>query len=585
MAFQTAISIEDALNRIRRGEYAMPAIQRDYVWHQNQVTWLFDSIMRGYPISSFLFWTVRGEDVHGYKFYDFLTDYREDFQIRGNEKKVMASDRFTAILDGQQRLTSLYIGFMGTFAWRVKNGRKYENTESSRPTRRLYLNISQNLDPNDEEDGRIYEFKFIADMDSKVADICEYEGSQWFRVGKILDISGYSALSKFIKDNNLPEFAVENIGRLEGVVRERIINFYLEEESDLHKALNIFIRINTGATQLTFSDILMSIAISYWTRKDPIASFNRLVDDVRNIGFSIDKDFILKTFLFLYSKDIHYKATNFKQQTALQLEEKWDDISECIKEAFRLTKTFGYAEHLPSTRAIIPIVYYLYHRGIWNGFSTSVAYRDDRKVICSWLHKALLRKIFGRSSDAMLIRIRRAFTYDISTPISPDLTHFPADRIKENLGDSMAISDEFLEQLLHTQKDHPDAFPILALLFPHLDYKNNDFHKDHMHPRALVNSFDVSDCQDDDKKYYTDPDWWNSSVNLQMLGSNENQAKQDKPLEDWLNFETTVNGKIRDQIMQSSHIPRDVSLDISNLKDFLLTRKAILLEKLKEILK
>ena len=70
-----------------------------------------------------------------------------------------------------------------------------------------------------------------------------------------------------------------------------------------------------------------------------------------------------------------------------------------------------------------------------------------------------------------------------------------------------------------------------------------------------------------------------------MLGSNENQAKQDKTLVDWLNFETTVNGKMRDQIMQSSFIPRDVSLDISELKDFLLARKAILLEKLKEILK
>ena len=149
----------------------------------------------------------------------------------------------------------------------------------------------------------------------------------------------------------------------------------------------------------------------------------------------------------------------------------------------------------------------------------------------------------------------------------------------------MAISEEFLEQLLHTQKDHPDAFSILALLFPHLDYKNNDFHKDHMHPKKLVTSFDASAYPEDEKKYYTSPEWWNSIINLQMLGSNENQAKQDKTLVDWLNFETTVNGKMRDQIMQSSFIPRDVSLDISELKDFLLARKAILLEKLKEILK
>ena len=585
MAFQTAISIEEALAKIQCGEYAMPAIQRDYVWKEHQVTWLFDSIMRGYPISSFLFWNVRGEDINGYKFYDFLRDYRETFRIRGKEKIVTSSDRFTAILDGQQRLTSLYIGFMGTFAWRVRNGRWEDDTERSRPTRRLYLNITRNLDPSNEEDGRVYEFQFIKDEDSGKKDVCEFEECQWFRVGKILELKSFFEYSELRDKHNLTELAMQNIDTLGRMTRERIINFYLEEESDLHKALNIFIRINTGATLLNFSDILMSIAISYWTNKDPIASFNRLIEDVRNIGFNIDKDFILKTFLFLHSRDIHYKATNFKQQTALQLETRWDDISECIKEVFRLAKTFGYAQFIPSTRALIPIIYYLYHRKIWEGFSTSVAYRDDRKIICSWLHRVLLHRVFGGSSDTTLIRVRKAFTSDIDVPISPTLCLFPADEIRENLSDDMGISDEFLERLLHTQKDDQYAFPILALLFPQLDYKNNDFHKDHMHPRALISAFDLSTCSEIDREYYTNPWWWNSILNLQMLDSNENQSKQDKSLEEWLDVETREHGKDRDQLMQRSYIPVNTSLSISNLKDFLLARNELLLQKLRETLK
>ena len=584
MAFQTPISIEDALNRIKHGEYAMPAIQRDYVWKEHQVTWLFDSIMRGYPISSFLFWSVRGEDVNGYKFYDFLRVYREDFCTRGKEKNFDPHDRFTAILDGQQRLTSLYIGFMGTFAWRVRNGRREEDTEKSRPTRRLYLNITRNLDPSDEEDGRIYEFKFIADADSKKQDICEYEEYQWFRVGKALDVKDPKSFMKFCQDNNLSDFAVDNIGVLVKMTMERIINFYLEEENDLHKALNIFIRINTGATQLTFSDIMMSIAISYWTEKDPIESFNDLIGDIRNIGFNIDKDFILKTFLFLYSSDIHYKATNFKRQTAILLEKNWDDISECIKETFRLVKSFGYTQFIPSTRAIIPIVYYLYHRKIWAEFATSVDYRNDRNLICSWLHRALLRKVFGRSSDSVLIRVRRAFTSDISIPLSSSLSSFPTDEIKANLGDAMDVSDEFIEGLLHTQKDDQYAFSILALLFPQLDYKNNDFHKDHMHPRTLIANHDLSNYSEEEKDYYTNPIWWNSIVNLQMLDSNENQSKQDKTLEEWLAVEVNEHGKLRDQLMQRSYIPLNTPLDISHFKDFLLKRKALLQKKLKDVL-
>jgi len=297
-----------------------------------------------------------------------------------------------------------------------------------------------------------------------------------------------------------------------------------------------------------------------------------------------DIDFILKTFLFLYSSDIHYKATNFRQQTAIQLERNWNDISECIKEAFRLVKTFGYAQFIPSTRAIIPIIYYLYHRKIWPGFSTSIAYREDRKTICLWLHRALLRKVFGRSSDSVLIRVRKAFTSDISNPISPLLNSFPSDEIKSNLGDAMDISDEFIERLLHTQKDDPYAFSILALLFPQLDYRNNDFHKDHMFPRALIADYDLSTCSEDKKDFYTNPKWWNSIINLQMLDSNENQSKQDKTLEEWLNIETNEHGKVREQLMQRSFIPLDTPLDISHFKDFLQKRKVILQQRLREVL-
>ena len=171
MGFQPPIDIVTALENIKRGDYVMPAIQRDYVWSPNQITWLFDSIMRGYPISSFLFWSVRGENVKGYKFYSFLRDFRETFRIRGEERQVDSSDRFFAILDGQQRLTSLFIGFMGSYAWRIYRGRKEENTEASRPTRRLYLNISHNLDPSDEEDGRIYQFEFLKDSDTQRQDV------------------------------------------------------------------------------------------------------------------------------------------------------------------------------------------------------------------------------------------------------------------------------------------------------------------------------------------------------------------------------------------------------------------------------
>ena len=58
MAFQTPITIYKALGSIECSEYVLPAIQREFVWEPPKIVRLFDSLMRGYPIGSFLFWQV-----------------------------------------------------------------------------------------------------------------------------------------------------------------------------------------------------------------------------------------------------------------------------------------------------------------------------------------------------------------------------------------------------------------------------------------------------------------------------------------------------------------------------------------------
>lgn len=109
MGFQPPVSVKVAIDNIERKYYLLPAIQRDYVWKPGQVIWLFDSLMRKYPISSFLFGEVRGQNTLGYKFYNFVRKYRETFCTSGEEQPVSSNSRFLAVLDGQQRLTSLYI--------------------------------------------------------------------------------------------------------------------------------------------------------------------------------------------------------------------------------------------------------------------------------------------------------------------------------------------------------------------------------------------------------------------------------------------------------------------------------------------
>ena len=118
MSFQTPITISEVIENIDNNRYLLPSIQREFEWEHTKIEWLFDSIMRNYPISSFLFWRVEGKTKGSYKFYKFLNSFREEFKTHNEEIPTNGLNDFTVVLDGQQRLTSLYIGLKGSYAYK-----------------------------------------------------------------------------------------------------------------------------------------------------------------------------------------------------------------------------------------------------------------------------------------------------------------------------------------------------------------------------------------------------------------------------------------------------------------------------------
>ncbi|WP_433955912.1 DUF262 domain-containing protein [Janibacter indicus] len=75
MGHQEPISIAKALRHIQEHRLILPAIQREFVWKPSQVIRVFDSVMRGYPVGSFLSWRVSPETISKFKFYGFMKDY------------------------------------------------------------------------------------------------------------------------------------------------------------------------------------------------------------------------------------------------------------------------------------------------------------------------------------------------------------------------------------------------------------------------------------------------------------------------------------------------------------------------------
>jgi uncharacterized protein with ParB-like and HNH nuclease domain len=116
MAFVEPITIKDAIDNVHKKNYLLPAIQREFVWGAYQIERLFDSLMRDYPISSFLFWEVEKANIDNYQFYEFVREYHERDNTHNPKANIVGESGITAILDGQQRLTSLYVGLKGAYA-------------------------------------------------------------------------------------------------------------------------------------------------------------------------------------------------------------------------------------------------------------------------------------------------------------------------------------------------------------------------------------------------------------------------------------------------------------------------------------
>jgi uncharacterized protein with ParB-like and HNH nuclease domain len=575
--FQSPITISQAIDRIRKNEYLLPAFQREFVWSSEQIEKLFDSLMKGYPISSMLFWKVKGETKTNFRFYQFLKQYIQNHKTHNELISTDQINDFHAILDGQQRLTALYIGLCGSYAYKGYM-KRWDYSEWNFPTRHLYLNTSNTY--TEDESDREFIFLFIEKTISKEQDIfIDKDGSKWFKVSRILSLhqnNDYD-LDDFFEDNNLCKKSKKMLKRLDRVIHTDLnINYYEEDDQVPDKAVNIFVRINSGGTYLSPSDILWSIAVANWKKKDARTEINNLVDNIRSKGFNISKDYVLKSFLFLYHKDVRSLITNFNNGFIYKIEQNWESIRNATISLFDLLRSYGLTDYtLTAYNATLPILYYLYHRDIYVDFTTRTAYKEDRILIKNWLFSILLRKTFGASADSILLQSRRAFTDNIENDFLKSISIFPAEGINFEIKKISAVSDDFIEELLNTQKDNRYSFPILAMLYPDLDYKNNNFHQDHLHPASAFNYLNESDKNNYGWSIY------NSIMNLQMLDANENMSKQDMPLSEWISKET--KNKDRDRFLEQKLIP-NTNFGLDSFAEFIEARKAILVAKLKSIL-
>lgn len=291
---QTIIETIKGINQT----YYLPSIQRKFVWEVTQIESLFDSLMQGYPIGTFLFWSVeKGGDpshIDEYTFYQFIQNYSEKNSLEFVQSKVekpSVKEKIVAVLDGQQRLSSLYCALQGSYAYKTN---KKTSPNDPYPRRELYLNLLYQC--KNEMDSK-YQFKFITTVEADVRD----EEHYWLKVKDVISWSSSAdgrneikrkakGIVREIREKGYESLTEEQYDDIESciellwerLVTEDLITFFEIQKESLDDILDIFVRVNSAGTPLSKSDLVFSTIVANW--EDGREKIENLIESLNSKG-------------------------------------------------------------------------------------------------------------------------------------------------------------------------------------------------------------------------------------------------------------------------------------------------------------
>jgi len=578
MAIASPASIKDLIICIENKEILLPAIQREFVWKKSQIITFFDSLMNDYPIGSFLFWDVKKEKFKDFQFYEFLKDFHVKQQKHNIKAEKPNLDSIFGVLDGQQRLTALYLGLKGSYSEKRKG--KRQSTPDSYEKKFLYINLLSQKKNEESE----FQFDFLTEEQANKKN--EDNNTLWFKLhlinsfDKPVKISNYlNQQEKLRTDEKKWDLASTRLFDFDQIIKNKqIIYFFIEKEQNLDKVLKIFIRANTGGTKLDYSDLLLSIATAQWKNRDARQEMTSFVDRLNDYGngFKFNKDFVLKAALVIQDDlpSIKFKADNFKKSNMHKIEDNWEKITKSIESAVSLISTFGYQErYLPQQLPIIPIAHYFSKKDpaeihkIIN--STKSGYVKERKIMKDYLVASMLKLLFSQHPDEALTTTRSIIKNEPKT--------FPIDIIKKNfIGNKSIFFDEYdISDLMDYEYGDKLTFTLLTLYYPNYDYRNI-FHIDHIYPESIFNkkklkSYGITENAVQER-YLSK---YNSFPNLQLIDGQKNIDKSKKLPEDWFNSEDFNEN--RERYHKQHFIPQDFELTVNNFESFIEARRELLI--------
>src|SRR5579875_47738 len=567
--------------------YFLPAIQREFVWNQHQITRLFDSIMQNYPIGSFLFWELDMENRDKWDAYYFLMESRQG-STHNRQANLLGVRNPVLVLDGQQRLSALLIGLRGKLILKVKPNLQDENPDAW-ADHHLYLDLlSGSAGQPDPTSGNRFQFRFFSKDGLKR----KTQGHYWFRVGRILDCVLEDELYQLKSAES--EAAERQAGKLSPQQRglidrnldllyrriwsEAPLAFHLERLQDYDRVLEIFVRANSGGAKLDKADLLLSMVTAKWDQRNAREEIYGLVEHINhglNRRNDIDKDVVLKCALTLCDLPVAFSAQHFTDPNMRLIASRWDRIKQAIEKGFSLANSLGLDRtNLISANALIPVMYYLMKQPKLTVGGSSPFDVDNTKAIHKWLVVAMLTRLFGSQGDNTLKKARTIIQSE--TPHSPN---FPLGAILSEVGITPSRLEDVIvnrvQRLAYGKAGKSRMFLALTLLYEDTDWTK--YSQDHIFPQFFFEESRLTAAGIPSSAHSRYKALSASIGNLELLIRAENAAKANQAFDTWM--------RSRDADFKRLHlIPDDENLyTLKEFDRFVKERERLIKERLRQM--
>jgi hypothetical protein len=240
--------------RIQQGEIRVPAFQRGFVWTEAQILQLLESVYRGFPIGSLLFWNVKEQLLRVERStISSFPDVAEKYPLK-------------FLLDGLQRLSTLY----GVFHW-------------ADPSKLGPYNVVFDLDT---EEFRHFELSLSL--------------TRSISLSSLFSPKGFLEAQRALTSQEDSETLIERAIRLHSVFQEYMIPTVTIENRSVRDVVAMFERINSTGTKLNAVDFMRAVT---WSQDfDLNTEINSLYEDLTSRDFEVPIETLVKVLAVVAGK-------------------------------------------------------------------------------------------------------------------------------------------------------------------------------------------------------------------------------------------------------------------------------------------